>query len=144
MGYLSRLLSGMQNSQWDSIVPWLCLMVKNRDEKLRWPKKVKTTNHFFAVIYIYTEPVILIFVQVTGGGYTCLCVPQCTGQNCESCADPCAPPNPCFNGGACTVSCNDHNHYYSMTVHAVLWFSQKCIHTINFNVVRGYSYNNNC
>ena len=50
-----------------------------------------------------------IMMQATGGGYACSCVPQCRGTNCGSCDDPCAPPNPCFNGGTCTVSCNDHN-----------------------------------
>ena len=47
----------------------------------------------------------LNILQTQGGGYTCQCHSLCSGQNCETCDDPCTSgANPCFNGGTCNVS----------------------------------------
>ena len=51
---------------------------------------------------IYCSLLCLHTYQDLVDNYTCQCTPGYFGRNCETNYDDCSP-NPCFNGGSCTV-----------------------------------------
>ena len=79
-----------------------------------------------AIIFVYTYCIILIVVhsnfnifnivvmlrcfQDLLNDFTCQCTPGYTGRHCDTNIDECSP-NPCNNGGVCTVRDNNTTPY---------------------------------